>query len=67
MPKKKLDMLPWWEVQQVSFIAGARSLNEESLRKNRQAFNIPQKVVESIRSKLSKKIFDEYANIIGAY
>jgi hypothetical protein len=37
--------------QQVSFIAGARSLNEESLRKTLQAFNFPQAGIVFIRSK----------------
>jgi hypothetical protein len=43
-------------VQHVSFIVGARSPNEESLRKNRQAFNIHQAGMEFIRSKLALKI-----------
>jgi hypothetical protein len=47
---------------------GARSLNEESLRKNLQAFNIPQAGIEASRSKLTMKILDEYANIFrGMY
>jgi hypothetical protein len=52
----------------LGFIAGARSLNEESLRKNLQAFNIPQAGIEASRSKLTMKILDEYANIFrGMY
>ncbi len=52
----------------VSFIAGARSLNEQDLTKNLGFFKVPQASIESIRSKLDFKIFDEYVNILkGMY
>ncbi len=50
-----------WIVSQRSFIAGARSLNEKDLQDNLAYFKIPQAGIESIRSKLAFKIFDEYA------
>lgn len=57
-----------WVVQQVSFIARARSLNEEDLRKNLQVFKVPQAGIDTIRSKLGMKIYDEYAYIVrGMY
>ncbi len=49
---------------QKSFISGARSLNEQYLHDNLVYFKVPQPVIDSIRSKLSFKIFDEYANIL---
>ncbi len=52
-----------WKVEQVSFIAGARSLNEEELKKNLTFFEVPSASIEPIRVKLAMKIFDEYANI----
>ncbi len=57
-----------WKVEQVSFIAGARSLNEEELKKNLTYFEVPPVSMEPIRAKLAMKIFDEYANILkGMY
>ena len=56
---------PGWRVEQVSFISGAWSLNEEELKKNLKFFKVPNTRVESIRSKLPMKIFDEYANAKG--
>ncbi len=53
-----------WLVSQGSFIAGARSLNEQDLHDNLAYFKVPQAGIESIRSKLAFKIFDEYANIL---
>ena len=47
-------------VEQVSFIAGARSINEEDLKKTLAFFKVPKTSMESIRSKLFMKIFDEY-------
>jgi hypothetical protein len=41
-------------VQQVSFIEGARSLNEEDPRKNLPVFNVPKTDIDEIRLKLSK-------------
>ena len=59
---------PGWIVEQISFIAGARSLHEEELKKNLEFFKVPDASMESIRSKLAMKIFDEYANILkGMY
>jgi hypothetical protein len=45
-------------------IAGARSLNEQDLHETLTYFKVPQAGIESIRSKLVFKIFDEYANIL---
>ena len=45
--------LQGWEVQQVSFIGGARSLNEQDLKNNLRFFKVPQATIESIRSKLA--------------
>ncbi len=53
----------WW-VEQVSFIAGARLLNEEELKKNLAYFKFPAASIEPIRTKLAMKIFDEYANLV---
>jgi len=50
-------------VNLVSFITGARSLNEEDLRKNLQFFKVPQAVFETIRSKLAMTLYDEYAKV----
>ena len=55
-------------VEQVSFIVGVRSLNEEELKKNLEYFKVPSASMEPIRSKLAMKIFYEYANILkGMY
>jgi hypothetical protein len=55
-------------VSQKSSIAGARSLNERDLHDNLTYFKVPQAGIDSIRSKLAFKIFDEYANILkGMY
>ena len=53
-----------WQVEQVSFIAGSRSLNEQDLRKNLKFFQVPEASIESIGSKLAMRIFDENANIL---
>jgi hypothetical protein len=53
-----------WKVEQVSFISGARSLNDEELKKNLTFFEVPSASIETIHSKLAMKIFDEYANIL---
>ena len=50
-----------WLVSQRSFTAGARSLNEEDLSNNLACFQVQKAGIESIRSKLAFKIFDEYA------
>ena len=55
-------------VEQITFITGPRSLNEEELKKNLDYFKVPSTTLETIRSKLDMKIFDEYANILkGMY
>ena len=57
-----------WKVEQVSFITGSRSLNEEEIKKNLAYFEVPSASVEPIRVKLVMTIFDEYANILkGMY
>ena len=57
-----------WVVQQVSFITGAHSLNEQDLKNNLRFFKVPQTSRESIRSKLDFQLFDEYTNILkGMY
>ena len=57
-----------WVVHQGSFIAGARSLNEEEIKENLEYFKVPSVSIESIRTKLDMTIFDEYANILkGLY
>ena len=56
-----------WEVKQIRFIAGARSLNEGSLH-NPKKINIPLIGIETIRYKLPMKFLDECANILeGLY
>jgi hypothetical protein len=55
-------------VNQRSFITGVRYLNEKDLHDNLAYFKVPQADIDSIRSKLFFKIFDEYANILkGMY
>ena len=57
-----------WKVEQVIFITGARSLNEEEFKTNLTYFEVPPVSIEPIRAKLAMKIFDEYANILkGMY
>ena len=46
----------------------ARYMNKKDLHDNLAYFKVPQASIESIRSKLAFKIFDEYANILkGMY
>ncbi len=60
--------LQGWTVSQKSFISGATSLNERDLHDNLVYFKVPQVCIDSIRSKLVFKIFEEYANILkGMY
>ena len=55
-------------MSQKSLIARARSLNEKDIHENLAYFIVLQTGIESIRSKLVFKIFDEYANILkGMY
>ena len=51
-------------MEQISFIAGSRSLDEQNLRQNLKFFQVPETSIESIGSKLAMRIFDEYANIL---
>jgi hypothetical protein len=53
-----------WKVEQISFITGSRSLNEQDLRKNLKFLQVPEENIEDIGSKLAMRIFDEYANIL---
>jgi hypothetical protein len=48
-----------WTVKQKNFITGARSLDEGDLHDNLTYFKVPQTDIDSIRSKLDFKIFDE--------
>ncbi len=62
------DVSQGWKVEQVSFITGTRSLNEEEIKKNLAYFEVPSASVEPIRAKLVMVIFDEYTNILkGMY
>ncbi len=53
-------------VDQVSFITGARSLNEEDLCKNLQVIKVPQVDIETIHSKfkLAMTLYDEYEMLL---
>ena len=57
-------------MEQISFIVGDRSLNEQDLRENLmyrkyiRFFQVPEASIESIGSKLAMRIFDEYPNIL---
>ena len=53
-----------WVVHQHTFIAGARSLNEEEPKENLEYFKVPSVSVELIWTKLAITIFDEHANIL---
>jgi hypothetical protein len=54
-------------VSQKSVITRARSLNEQDLHENLAYFKVPPPVIESIRSKLTFKIFDKYANMLKGH
>ncbi len=55
-------------MRQRIFITGARSLNEKDLHENLAYFKVPEVDIESIRSKLTLKKFDEYVDILkGMY
>jgi hypothetical protein len=57
-----------WKVEQVSFVSGTRSLNEQELKKKLAYFEVPSTSIELIRVKLPLTIFDEYANTLkGMY
>jgi hypothetical protein len=57
-------MTSWADQCHCEYIAGSRSLNEEDLRKNLKFFQVPDTSIETIGSKLTMRIFDEYANIL---
>ena len=61
----KTIQLSGWMVEQISFMTGTWSLNEEELKKILEYFKVPNTSMETIRSKLTMKIFDEYANLNG--
>ena len=51
-------------LKQMSFTAGARSLNEEDLRKTLQVFiKVPQAGIDTICSRLTMNIYDEHSNL----
>jgi hypothetical protein len=55
-------------VKQISFITGGWSIKEHDLSNNLGYFKVPQAGIETPRSKLVFKIFDEYVNILkGMY
>ena len=39
-------------------------MNEQDLRENLKFFKVPQARIESIYSKLTMRVFDEYTNIL---
>jgi hypothetical protein len=60
----KAIQIQGWRVEQISFITGVRSVNNQDLSKNLQFFNVPEATIQSIHSKLSMRVFDVYANIL---
>ena len=50
-----------WKVEKTSFISGVRSVNEQTLK----FYKVPDTNIESIYSKLTMRIFDEYTNILN--
>ena len=53
-----------WKVEQIIFITGARSVNEQDLSKNLKFFNASEASIQSIYSKLVMRVFDVFANIL---
>jgi len=53
-----------WKVEQIRFVTGSRSVNEQDLRKSLKFFRVPEDSIKSIYSKLAKRVFDVYANIL---
>jgi hypothetical protein len=53
-----------WKVEQISFITGSRSVNEQDLRKNLKFFRVPETSIESIYLKLTMRVFDVYVNVL---
>ena len=50
--------------KQIRFISGVRSLNEQDLWNNLKFFKVQKTSIESIHTKLSMRIFDEYSNVL---
>jgi hypothetical protein len=46
-------------VEQISFVTGSLCVNKQDLRKNLKFFQVPEASIESIRSKLVMRIFEE--------
>jgi len=53
-----------WQVEQISFITGARSVNKKDFSKNMKFFKVPEASIQSVYSKLTMRVFDVYANIL---
>jgi hypothetical protein len=54
-----------WKVEQISFVAGSRSVNKQDLRKTLKFFlEVPESSIQSIYSKLVMRVFNVYANIL---
>ena len=51
-------------VNQVGLITGVYSFDEQDLHQNLDFFKVSQTGIETIKSKLSMKTFDEYTNIL---
>ena len=54
----KAIQIQGWRVEQISFITGVRSVNNQDLSKNLQFFNVPEASIHSIYSKLVLRVFD---------
>ena len=54
-----------WKVEQISFVTGSRSVNEQDLREKLKFFRVPEVSIKSIYSNLTKRVFDVYANIFN--
>jgi hypothetical protein len=53
-----------WNVNQVSFITGARSVDKQEFSNNMKFFGVSTASISSIYSKLVMRTFDVYANIL---
>ncbi len=53
-----------WDVKQVSFITGGRSVDKQDFSKNLKKIKVPVASIDSVHSKLAMKVFDVYANIL---
>ena len=52
------------KMEQISFITGSHSVNEQDLRKNLKFFQVPEASIESTYSKLTMIVLDVFANIL---